>query len=358
MKKLQLLLTVAFVSILMLIGCSDGDDEKVNETSDSKDETFELNVNNWVSSTHHYAYNVYEPWKEMVEDKTDGRVTVNLHHGSSLGQSNSVYQDVSGGVYDLGLIVANYFYDTGFFPYTIGNLPFSLEGPKEAENIIEEFGEKYASEDLDDVIIMGATATDGYDLFASKPIHKAEDLKGLKMRVNGKSENAFVEALGGVPVSISTEDTYDGLQKDTINTTFYTPIGAEGLKLFEPAPYISKLSVSVTPVIPIMNKDFYESLPDDLRELFEEELNPKLTELFTESYETELDNAYEALTEEVEGRGEVVDFSEEDFDEFKTYGKEAWDAWIEDAENKGYPAEEMIDDYFEMLEDAGYPLPY
>lgn len=361
-KKFYSMLSMVFIAVLVLVGCSSDKEEKPKENdsgnSGSSDEVIELNVNNWASSTHHYAYNIYEPWKELVEEKTDGRVVVNLYHGSSLGKSSSVYQDVSGGLYDVGLIVANYFYDTGFFPYTIGNLPFSLEGPKEAENILAEFGAKYADEDLADIIIMGSTATDGYDLFASKAIKSASDLKGLKMRVNGKSENAFVQAIGGVPVSLATEDTYDGLQKGTIDTTFYTPIGGEGLKLFEPAPYVTKLSVSVTPVVPIMNKKFYDSLPDDLKTLFAEELNPKLNELFTESYETELETAYGKLTEAVADRGEMITLSDAEIEGFRTYGKEAWDAWVEDANKKGYPGEEMVADYFKMLEAAGYPLPY
>ena len=117
-------------------------------------EVFELDVNNWNPSTHHYTYNVYEPWKELVEEKTGGRVKVNLYHGASLGKSSSTYQDVSGGLYDVGLVVANYFYDTGFFPYTIGNLPFAFEGPEESAKIMKEFGEKYANKNLSDVIVM------------------------------------------------------------------------------------------------------------------------------------------------------------------------------------------------------------
>lgn len=60
-----------------------------------------------------------------------------------------------------------------------------------------------------------------------------DDLQGKKMRVNGKSENAYVEALGGTPVSLSTEDTYEGLERGMVDTAFYTPIGAVGLSLHE-----------------------------------------------------------------------------------------------------------------------------
>ncbi|WP_017379055.1 TRAP transporter substrate-binding protein [Paenisporosarcina sp. TG-14] len=358
-KKLYMILSLLLISILILSAC--GEDESTNESvnvSADKGEVIELDINNWTSSTHHYAYNVFEPWKELVEEKTDGRVIVNIYHGSALGKSSTVYQDVSGGLYDLGLIVANYFYDTGFFPYTIGNLPFAFEGPEEAENILQEFGDKYAKKDLTDIVVLGPTATDGYDLFSTKPIKSVADLEGLKMRVNGKSEIAFVKSLGGVPVSLATEDTYEGLQKNTIDTAFYTPIGAVGLKYYEPAPHITKLAVSVTPIIPIINKDFYESLPDDLKIIFDEELNPKLTELITASYETELQSSHKKLEELVSERGEFINLSDEDIENFKLLGEEAWTTWIKDANEKGYPGEEMAEYLFKLLEEAGYPIPY
>lgn len=356
MKKVYLLSTIVLIFVIMLVGCNS--ENKESESSNSEDEVFELNINNWAPSTHHFAGNVYEPWKKLVEEETDGQVIVNIYHGSSLGESESLYQDVRGGTYEVGVAVANYFYDTDFFPYTIGSLPFALGGTQAGADILPEFAEKYAHEDLDDVIIMGETASDGYDLFSSKPIRKAEDLKGLKMRVNGKSENAFVKALGATPVNITAEDTYDGLQKGTIDTTFYSPVAGVGLKFIEPAPYLSEMRVTASPIVPIMNKEFYEGLPEDLQKLFAEELNPKLTDLFTESYLSELDNSLEVLAEETEGRGEIITFEDEDFEVFESAGKEAWDVWKEDAEKKGYPAEEMIEDYFEMLEEEGYPLPY
>lgn len=348
-----------FLLLVILVACGSESERSNSDVEARSDQVFELTVNNWTSSTHHYAYNVYEPWADMVEEKTNGRVKVSLYHGSSLGKSNSVYQDVKGGLYDVGFIVANYFYDTAFFPYTIGNLPFAFEGPTEAANVLEKFVEKYAKEDLSkDIIVMPTSATDGYDIFSTTPIKEISDFKNLKMRVNGKSEIAFVEALGGVPVSIGTEDVYEGLQKGTIDTTFYTPIGAVGLKFDEPAPYITKLAVSVTPIVPIMNKGFYENLPQDLKQLFDEELNPALTQMLTESYEKELENSHQKLAEAVNSRGEFIELSGDQLEEFQAYSQSAWEEWLKEAADKGYNADEMINDLNSMLKEAGYTIPY
>lgn len=345
---------VGFLLLLisaLLIGCGSQDASNEETSKKASTDVIELNVNNWSASTHHMAYNVYEPWKELVEEKTDGRVQVNLYHGASLGKSSSVYQDINGGLYDVGLLATAYFSDTNFFPYTIGNLPFAFENSAEGAKVLKEFGEKYAKEELTDIIVMDPVASDPYSLFSTKPIKSVEDVKKTKIRVNGKSETELVKAMGGVPVSLSAEDTYEGLQKNSVEATFYSPVGAVGMKFFEPAPYLTLLNVSVTTLIPIMNLDFYQNLPDDLKILFDEELNPALTELFLNSYETELASSLENLGEAVAKRGEVITLPKEELEGFKEAGQAAWDAWIKDANDKGYDGEKMIEDLRSMIKD-------
>ncbi|MED1606718.1 TRAP transporter substrate-binding protein DctP [Cytobacillus kochii] len=351
MKKI-LLLTVFCLSVL-LSACSE---QTSNESA--SDEVYVMDINNWQPSTHHYAYNAWEPWKKMVEEKTNGRVKVNIYHGSALGKSSSVYQDIKGGLYDVSLLVTNYFYDTPFFPYTIGSLPFALQGPVEANKVLSKFEDRFADKGLDNVILMPPTSTDAYDLFSTTPIHTMEDLQNKKMRMSGKGENAFIQSLGGTPVSITSEGIYEGLEKGMIDTAFYTPIGGEAVRYYEPAPYITQMSVLVNPLIPVMNKNFYDQLPPDLQKLFTEELNPALSEMFTKSYVTELAASNEQLEKAVEKRGEYIKLSTEEDIKYREAGKGAWELWIEDANKRGFDGDEMVEAFFEILREEDYPLPF
>ncbi|ARD47061.1 TRAP transporter substrate-binding protein DctP [Sporosarcina sp. P33] len=351
---------LGFMFVLLvgiLYGCTEnGNAAKGDE--DSK-KVFELELNNWASSTHHLAYNVYEPWKKIVEEKTEGRVKVNISHGAALGAATTVYQDVKGGLYDVGMVVTTYSNDTELFPYTIGNLPFAFEGSKEAAKVLEKFGEKYVNKEVKDFVIMGGpTATDPYSLFSAKPINSYKDLEKMKIRVSSKNEVDFIKELGAVPVNLPVAETYEALQKHTVDSALYTFIGSVGMKFFEPGPHILVLNSSVTPTVQVMNKDFFDSLPEDLQKLFEEELNPKLSELVKHTYETEYEAAYESLEKDVSKRGEITIPSEKDMKKYKEAGKVAWDAWIEEANKKGYPGEEMVKDFTSMLEEEGYPVPY
>lgn len=205
---------------------------------------------------------------------------------------------------------------------------------------------------------MPPTSTDAYDLFSTTPIHTMEDLQNKKMRMSGKGENAFIQSLGGTPVSITSEGIYEGLEKGMIDTAFYTPIGGEAVRYYEPAPYITQMSVLVNPLIPVMNKNFYDQLPPDLQKLFTEELNPALSEMFTKSYVTELAASNEQLEKAVEKRGEYIKLSTEEDIKYREAGKGAWELWIEDANKRGFDGDEMVEAFFEILREEDYPLPF
>ncbi|WP_342510989.1 TRAP transporter substrate-binding protein DctP [Sporosarcina sp. FSL K6-1522] len=359
MKKIFGMLSL--VLILILGACNtekDSSSEGTNGTNAEK--VYELNVGNIQPSTHHYVYNVYEPWTEFVEKETNGRVKVNVFHGGTLGKATSAFEDTRGGIADLGAVISTYYYDSIFFPYTIGNLPFAFPDSTIGGEIMTKFGEKYAVDAIEEEVhyLGGSFVTDPYNLFSQKPVRKIEDIKGLKMRVQGKSDVPLVEAWGGVPVSIPLDETYEALQKGTLDTAFYSTIGVLGHKYYEVAPYVMKMGTTVTPVIPIMNKDYYESLPEDLQKMFDEVLGPKLAELFSETHKKELEKAYGELDKLIEGKGEIIELVPEEEAKFKVSAKTLWDEWVKEANAKGYPGDQMMEDFKDMLLEAGLKLPF
>ena len=260
---------------------------------------------------------------------------------------------------DVGLVISTYYYDSKFFPYTRGNLPFAFPDSASASKVMTEFGERYAQDAFEDVHYLGQSyTTEAYDLFSSKPINKVSDLKGLKMRVQGKADVPIIKEWGGVPVSIPLDETYEALQKGTLNTAFYSSIGVLGHKYYEVAPYVTKMGSTVTPVTPVMNKQFYESLPEDIQKMFDEDLGPQLSQLLTETHTTELENAYKELATLVEGKGEIIELTDEEMQGFKVPAKYVWDEWVKEANDKGYPGEEMMKDFKEMIKAEGIELPF
>lgn len=369
-RNISFMIGILFAIVFILSACSGsesaapvpGEDKpevqggKKTAAQAEQAEVIELVVNNSNPSTHHWAYNVYEPWKEIVEEKTEGRVKVTIYHGAILGSSSTALEDLKAGLYDVSLLAVSPFYDTELFPLTIGNLPFAFPSPQSTADVMDKYRKKYG--DFREMVYLGSASTDVYHLLSKEPIKTVEDLQGKKIRVAGKGEVSLAKAWGAAPVTVKTEELYQALQKGTIDAAIYSSVGGYSVKLQEVSPNMTIIPISTTPAFPMMSKIFYDKLPDDLKALFENDLGPKLAELFVDSYTDEAEASYEGFAEETAGKGGIYTPPAEEVDKFKGFAKARWEEWVQDAKDKGYDGEQMMNDFKALLEEEGLPLPF
>ncbi len=173
----------------------------------------------------------------MVDVKTHGRVKITLHHGGALGSSKAVLNDVKGGVYQIGLLIPTYYFDTPLFELLIGELPFAISSPELAKRVMNEFVAKYGAGGLAKLKLknMGILASDPYALFSRTPIWTTNDVKGLKVRTS-KVWMPIVKAWGGIPTPIQPEEAYTALDRGTLDVMSYGTSGALSWKYYEVAP--------------------------------------------------------------------------------------------------------------------------
>ena len=334
---------------------SDGSTEKAENKAEK---VYELNFNNFTSSAGAIGQ-LTEKWKTMVEEKSNGRIKVNLYHNAALGSATTLLKDVKNGVYDVGLLFSMYHQDSDAFPLTVGDLPFAASSDiVKNTKVMNEYYQKYKDIVVKDVVHMGlVTAAPSY-IVSSKPIYKYEDLKGKKGKADGKSETYTYKEWGVVPVDVPLEEVYDSLSKGVIDLLLTSPSQARDQHFTEVAPYLVRVPYRVIQVMPIMNKDFYGSLPDDLKALFDNELNQDLLDLIINQNVIDAEKSLKDFAQLVEGRGGIIELSAEDTHLIKSKAKAAWDAWVEDANKRGYPGEQMLNDYKEIAKREGIDLPF
>lgn len=355
---------IAFLIVFLAIaGCSSSDtggeetggDDGDSTAANTSVEPIEIVLGTFFSPNDPFIDHVFNPWVELVEEKTNGRVKVESFHGGQLGSLTTALQDIAGGVYDVGFISAIVSEDTEVYPFAISSLPFAFPDAQTGHNVMNKFFEKY--KDPQEVIYLGIAMADQYVIWSTSPIRTVEDLKGKKVRGASEMQVELIKKYGATPVSIPQEDLYESLQRGTVDAAIYTMTGGANFKLQEAAPYITKLPITSTAMIPAMNKDAFNKLPDDLKTLFEEELGPALAQLFTDhcqNYPLELE---EILRQEVEGRGEFIALSEEEIAQFSAYAEDIWYTWAEKTNGKGYPGDEMLNDFISFAKEEGIRVP-
>ncbi|NYT61676.1 TRAP transporter substrate-binding protein DctP [Alcaligenaceae bacterium] len=322
----------------------------------------QLELGNWLASTAAISVGAMEPWKKLVEEKTNGRVKVNLYHGGVLGSSRAVLDDVRGGVYHVGMAIPAYYYDTAYFKLLVGELPFAFDGAAIGSKVMTEFVQKNGKDVFDKLGVkdVGVAVSDPYVILSTKPIRKLEDLKGERMRVAGKAWVPIVTDWGAVATPMQPENAYTALERGTLGVMQYSPAGAAGWKFFEVAPYVTTVNSPTVVVSLIMNKPFYEKLPDDLKKMFDEELNPAFQQLVAQTYERGAPEALKKMAEyfKERGKGEVINLSPEERSKFVASTQPAWDAWVAEADKRKMGGDAAMADFKEILKKNGIPAPF
>ncbi len=215
----------------------------------------------------HVQCKLSEEWAAEIERRTAGRVEITVFSGGSLTKAPQCYQGVVDGVSDLGQ--SAFAYSRGRFPLIEGvDLPLGYPDGIAATRIVNAAIKKFAPAEIQDTRIMYVHAHGPGVLATKKPVKSLDDLKGLKVRATGFSTKV-VEALGGSPVSMSQGEAYEALQKGVVEATMCPVETLKGWKQAEVIDYVtdSQCIGYTTAFFVTMNKERWESLPADIREI-------------------------------------------------------------------------------------------
>jgi TRAP-type transport system periplasmic protein len=367
MQKRKWMAFIMVMAMVLLAACGQAK-ESASSTSSSpsskdsskkSDEVFELNYNDLAPPTHPYTKQVAEPWAEFVNKETNGRVKVNIFPSSALGKPDTGYNDISGQVFDVGLLYASSDKNDILFPLTIGDLPFAIPNPEVAIKVMNKFNEKYMKGKYKDAVWLGASSTDTAQLYTSDAVETVKDIKNRKISNSLYTRNDLIKGWGAAPVSIDNSQLYESVERGLVDDIMYNTTGAIGFNLNEVAPFMTRLDLGVSSNGLFINANVFNKMPKDLQTLFVEKLGPKHQELMSTLYMTQMENSIKEFENRVKDKGgKVITPNKDELNKFKAPAKKLWDNWVTEANKKGYPGQEMMDYFKQQLKDAGVEVPF
>ena len=132
---------------------------------------------------------------------------------------------------------------------------------------IPEFKAQY---DKFNVVRLGGSSFDSYELFTTMPIKKFEDIAGKKIATAG----AALQWLRGTPATPVTSNMtlyYNNAKTGVIDGFIIFPSAIPGMKFPEAAPHVTKVGFGAQYAAAlIINKDVYNKLPPEVRKVFHE----------------------------------------------------------------------------------------
>jgi len=256
------------VALLALVALTAPQHGCRRESAD-REQTITLNYAIFFPSSH-VQYQTAEAWAKEIEKRTEGKVKITLYPGGTLSKAPQTYQAVQDGVADVGM--SCFAYTPGRFPLLEGlDLPLGYPDGKTASRIATDMVMKYEPKEVAGAHVLYVHAHGPGILASKKPVKSIEDVKGMKIRATGLSAK-IVEALGGTPVGMSQPETYEALQKGTVEATFCPIETLKGWKQGEVIQSVTDTSAIgyTTSMYVVMNRDKWSALPADVQKVFNE----------------------------------------------------------------------------------------
>ena len=250
-------------------------------------------------------------FKKLAEERTKGRVKVEVYPNSSLFKDGEEMEALQlGSVQMLAPSVAK-FGPLGVREFEVFDLPYMFDSFDELHKVTEGSVGKSLFQKLESKGILGLAFWDnGFkEMSANKPIRVPADYKGLKMRIqSSKVLGDEIKALGAIPQVMAFSEVYQALQTGVVDGTENPPSNFYTQKMHEVQKYLAMTDHGVIEYAVITNKKFWDGLPADIRTTLEGAMKDA-TKYANDIAKKENDDALEAVKKS--GKTEIITLTAE-----------------------------------------------
>jgi tripartite ATP-independent transporter DctP family solute receptor len=207
--------------------------------------------------------------RDLMEERTEGRFRIIIYPSGQLGGERVVFEQLQAGAVEIAISGVPVL--SGWVPESqLFDLPYLFDSREQGLAVLNgPMGDWWRERLLRATGVRSLGFLDyGFrHVFNSKrPIRRASDLAGLKLRVlQSATYIASYAAFGAQPTPMSYGEVYSALQQGVIDGGEANLIGYTTDRLYEVGSYFSFTSITYNPITLLVNDRFYSSLPEDVR---------------------------------------------------------------------------------------------
>lgn len=335
-RRFCLLISVLLIATLMFTGCSksgstDTAASSGNSTGESKGDdgkVYEMKISHLTTEIDplHIGY-VY--LKDILNERTNGRINLTIYGNKQLASSdreqaemvqNNMVQMATAPAYTVAAI------NSDLQEYFIYDYPYLMKNSEELYKLSDSDLIKGVNKEcLDKTGIMAYPGFSiGWVKIASnaKPINSPEDLAGLKIRTtSSEMYMELVKAFGASPTPVAYGELFTALQQKTVDGMITATSLYVSDRFYEVQKYMGAIDPFTIFHLPLINGEWYNSLPEDLKPIFDQCMVDYI------DYMRKLEDEKEAnAKKELRDKGmEVTEYTDEQKQAFVDLGLEVSD---------------------------------
>lgn len=208
-------------------------------------------------------------FKKMVEEKTDGRIEVQIFPAGQLGTDIETAEMMQSNTVEAGLIPTAKL--SGFHaPLQLLDLPFLFPSREVTYKVLDSELAEDLFGPMEKIGLKGAAFWEsGFKQFtANNEIRKPSDFEGLKIRVmESPLLIAQYRALGANPVPIDFSETYNALQQKVVDGQENPLVSITKMRFYEVQNYMTLSNHGYLAYAFLFSKGFWDSLSAEDQEI-------------------------------------------------------------------------------------------
>jgi TRAP-type C4-dicarboxylate transport system substrate-binding protein len=315
-KKYWVYICVLLVIFLTITGCTQGEQESEE-------------VLNWkigiADPEDYFMTQLTSKWAKMIEEKSDGRIKSEVYHSCQLGSDVDMLQGLEIGtvqVWEGGSTVISAvhpLFETWCMPYIYESNEHKY---RFWDNNLESISEELAQETDYRIVAVIDGPNRQLTTIESKPIYDIEDLSGLKLRVpEAKPFITLWRALGAAPIAMAFAEVPTSIQTGVVEGQENDVVLTYTSGFFDLCKNLILTNHQAYEGFIVIHEDYYQTIPDDLKEIIQE----CSEQIMKESREVvgELEEEYLYKAENEKG----VNVIRPDLEEFMEKARDAYDEY-------------------------------
>lgn len=319
------------------------EEEEATPPSEEELEKFTIKFSDDAPETSGWSKKAIQPWGDYVENISQGRCTVEFYPSSALHSNKDAYMAVQTGITDMNKL---------WHPAMPGTFPlmdmFSLPGVMPGQIVVNtqvvndlydrwpEFEAQYS----DQVEWIYSTVVMGSNIHSIEPIRNLDELQGKVISCTSEPAAQALNLLGASATVITDgAEIYLALERGVIDGAFAAWAWVTGYNIRDVADHHLMIQLSPGSVGYVMRTEAFEKFTDHEQYLLKQYRH-------TGSYNS---NHGAIVGAAMVAQGgippeQVYNLSEEDRAAMQEALLPLWGEWVADAEAKGYPAQDILDD--------------
>lgn len=298
-------------------------------------------------------YFIPEVDKRIKDAKLDVVIDWKEAYAGSLLKPYQMLDGIKDGLADIGFMPTIFFPDklpleniTLAAPFLTTDLALLSRVMNRLHDTLPSFTQQY---DKFNLIRLGGTGADSFELLTTFPVKSIDDLKGRKIGTAGAAL-AWLRGTGATPVQSNMMEYYNSTKNGVFEGFIVFPSAFPAMKYPEAAPFMAKVGFGAQySVVLTMNKDSFKKLPPAVQKIMQE-VGREWAVKSDQAYMTAGENGYKMLPS---FKATLYEFPEAERKRWADAMPNIAKEWAASMEKQGIPGNQALSALMDEARKAG-----